>query len=146
MLAPPQARGYLGCVIWKAVVSGFVASTLALAPAAAVACATSCVDHGGSHGSLQAGGGHVHHGAAATTAPAYATITGAAHACDNHDRMATPPTTVEREGRSDPSSTVAGTLVSPAASFRPIPPLPPSGTAHGPPGTQAATTVSVLRI
>ena len=146
MLAPPQGRGYRGSVIWKPLVSGLVAAILAAAPAAAAVCAASCIDHGGAHRSLPSGDPHAHHGAAAATAPGDATFTGTAHACDDHERIATPPTIIEREGTSAPSPTASQGPVYLTASIRPTPAPPPVGAAEGPPGTQGVTTVSVLRI
>ena len=124
--------------------SALVVTALSVAPAAAVACETFCVDHATSHpsGHEAAHASHVH---GADADGAAATVTSGAHDCDSHDGFAAPPSTLERPTSSVDSPAVV--FFEPGQAARGLASaVVPVGAAHGPPGTPTATTVSVLRI
>lgn len=140
--------------------SALVVTTLSVAPAAAVACETFCVDHdatphGSGHSSEQASGheaahaAHVHGaavgGTVATMTVAILAMTSGAHDCNSHDRIAAPPSTLARSTSFVDSPAVVFFELGSAARGM-VAAVMPVGTTHGPPGTPAATTVSVLRI
>jgi hypothetical protein len=133
-------------------VTAVVVTALSVAPAVAVACETFCAGHATSHafghpsahpsGQEAAHASHVHGADADGTA---AIVTSGAHDCESHERIAAPPSTLERPTSSLDSPAVV--LFEPGSAARGVASaVVPVGATHGPPGTPATTTVSVLRI